>query len=525
MSNLQTDKQKIGAFIRSLRENKGWSQIELAKKIGTTQSAVARMEAGEQNFTIEILEKISQVLNHQILSLDNSIDFAIEGGNQLKGEIVTNCSKNGAMGLLCASLLNKGKTILHGIPRIEEVFRILEVLQSLDVKINWLDKNSLEIQPPSKLNLDKLNQESASKTRTILMFLGPLIHLFTEFKLPNPQGCKLGKRSISAHEYALEKLGVKIFVKELFYQVDTRKLQALKQKLKNKKTIEIIMYEASDTATENILLAAAKIPGKTVIKFASANYMVQDVCGFLQKCGVKIEGIGTTTLTVYGVEKIDQTIEYHNSEDPIESMLFLTAAILTNSQITIKACPIDFLELELLKLEKMGLRYKRSQVYLSQNGFTKLVDLQINTNLKQGSKVTLTALPDKITCGAYPDLNMDNLPFFVPICCLAQGQSLIHDWSYENRAIYFMELTRLGANMALADPHRIFIQGKYNFQFKAAQVVCPPALRPAVIILLAMLNAKGKSILRNVYSIKRGYQELAERLNQLGAKIQILKEL
>jgi UDP-N-acetylglucosamine 1-carboxyvinyltransferase len=117
---------------------------------------------------------------------------------------------------------------------------------------------------------------------------------------------------------------------------------------------------------------------------------------------------------------------------------------------------------------------------------------------------------------------MDNLPFFVPIAALAEGTTLIHDWSYETRAIYFMELTRLGASMILADPHRVYVEG--GLEFSPAQVVCPPALRPATIILVAMLAAKGKSVLRNVYSINRGYEQIAERLNSLGAKISVVQE-
>lgn len=435
--------------------------------------------------------------------MSNSVDFVVEGGHKLSGEVVTNTSKNGAMGLLCASLLNRGQTILHGIPKIEEVNRILEVMQSIGVKFEWIEKNTLKINPPKQLDWDNIDKVAAGRTRTILMFLGPLIHLMPSFELPGPKGCNLGKRPVSAHLLGLQKLGVKVKLKPSSYLVEVKKL----------KTAEIVMYEKGDTATENILMAASKIPGKTVIKFASSNYMVRDVCYFLEKLGVKIEGIGTHELTVYGVSEIDQNVEFYNSEDPIESMMFLAASVVTESELTIKRVPIDFMELELLKLETMGLKYKRSKVYLSQNGYSKLVDITVFPS-------KLKAPIEKVTSGAYPDINIDNLPFFVPIACKAQGMTLIHDWVYENRSIYFMELNKLGANLLLADPHRVYVEGGVEFQ--ASQVVCPPALRPAMIILIAMLDAKGTSILRNVYSIKRGYQEIAERLNELGAKITIL---
>jgi UDP-N-acetylglucosamine 1-carboxyvinyltransferase len=502
-----SEKQKIGQFISQLREERQLTQEDLAHALETSQSSIARIENGEQNVTTDTLAKISKALNHKIISLaDNSVDFQIVGGGQLSGEITTNTSKNGAMGLLCASLLNQGKTILHGIPRIEEVNRILEVMESIGVSVKWIDNRSLEIIPPKELNLGGIDKKSASKTRTIIMFMGPLIHLFKDFSLPHSAGCSLGKRSISTHLYGLEKLGVRIKVTKDSYQVKVNSL----------KPAEIIMFEAGDTPTENLLMAAAKIPGKTVIKFASSNYMVQDVCFFLQKLGVRIEGIGTSTLTVYGVEDIKMTVEHYNSQDPIESMMFLSSAITTSSNITIKACPIDFLELELLKLEKMGFKYKLGKKYLSENGFTKLVD--ITTYPSQ-----LKALDDKITSGPYPDVNIDNLPFFVPIATQAKGTTLIHDWTFEDRANSFMEFRRLGATINLADPHRVFIEGKTDLS--PAQVVAPPIIRSAMIVLIGMMAADGTSILRNVYSIRRGYEDIANRLNSIGSKIKVLNEI
>jgi UDP-N-acetylglucosamine 1-carboxyvinyltransferase len=500
----QTEQQKIGFFIKELRERKGLTQGSFAKELGTSQSAVARMEKGEQNFTTELLSKISTVLEHKIVSINDSIDFQIVGGKKLHGSITTNFSKNGSVGLLCASLVNRGKTILHGIARIEEVYRVIEILESIGVKVSWIDQNSVEIVPPKKFTLNKINVESAIKTRSIIMLMGPLVHLLPSFSLPHAQGCKLGKRTISAHTYALEELGVAVETTNSSYNITVGNL----------KPNSIVMYESGDTACENILTAASKIEGVTTIEFASANYMVQEICFFLEALGVKIEGIGTSTLKVYGVKDINLTIEYHNSEDPIESMMFISAAIVTDSTLTITRAPIDFLALELYKLQKMGLKYKTLKKYYSYNGRTKLVDIQILPS-------TLTALEDKIHANPYPGINIDNLPFFVPVAAVATGQTMIHDWAYENRAIYFTELNRLGANVTLADPHRVYIQG--GTKLKAAQVVCPPALRPSMVILISMLAAHGTSILRNVYMINRGYEEIAERLNSIGADITILK--
>jgi UDP-N-acetylglucosamine 1-carboxyvinyltransferase len=510
MTATQIDLKSLGSFIRELREGKNMTQTEFANLLETSQPVIARIENGEQNVTTETLNRISQALRRPVISLASpSLDFEVHGGKQLSGKIRTNCSKNGAMGLLCAALLNKGQTTLHGIPRIEEVNRILEVLNSIGVKAVWQDKNTLVINRPKNIDLESINKASASRTRTILMFLGPLIHEMESFSLPHSQGCTLGKRTINPHLYGLKKFGVNINVTENEYQV-TSPIPAQKEY----PDVEIVMYEASDTGAELLLMAAAKYPGKTMIKFAPSNYMVQEVCYFLEALGVKVEGVGSHCITVYGKSEIKMDIEYSNSEDPIESMMFLAAAICTKSQITIEACPIDYLELELFKLSHMGFKYDKTEVYKSRNGRTNLVDITTYPIEK------LEALPDKISCAPYPGLNIDNLPFFVPICAMAEGRSLVHDWVYENRAIYFTELNRLGASISLADPHRVFIDG--GTVFKPAQVVCPPALRPAMIILLAMLSAKGVSILRNVYSIKRGYEDVAERLNSIGADIRII---
>ncbi len=511
-----TAKRQIGQFIEQLREQKGWSQLEMAKKLDIEPEMLVKMELGRHDFSTEMLEKISQILNHRIVKIDQSIDFEVEGGHELSGEIEVNCSKNGAMGLLCASLLNEGETVLHGIPRIEEVFRIIEVLESIGVDIAWQDFETVAIKVPKVLEMGDIDRKIAAATRTIIMFLGPLIHLLPEFKIPQTQGCKLGKRTISAHIYGLEKMGVRIKVTKDSYDVKVPNFPLFKPNLANS-TREIVMYESGDTATENLILAAAKMPGKTVIKFASSNYMVQDVCFFLLKCGVKIEGIGTSTLTIWGVEKINQKIEFFNSKDPIEAMTFLSAGICTNSSITIRACPIDFLELEISKLEKMGVKLKLGKKYKDSNGFTNLVDI---TTIKSPDGIKLRAPEDKLYGGPFPAINIDNLPFFVPICCLAKGNSLIHDWVFEDRAMSFMEFKRLGATMILADPHRVYITGVNGF--KNGQVVCPPIIRTAMAILIAMMSADGTSTLRNVYSIKRGYAQIAERLNTLGAKITVI---
>jgi len=503
-------KQKIGKLIQETRQFRGLTQTQLAEALGTSQSAINRIEKGGQNISLEMLARISEVLSSEIVSLNQSgkIDFRINGGKQLAGEIEVKTSKNAAVALLCASLLNHGMTTIKRVARIEEVNRIIEVLQSIGVKVRWLNsQNDLEISPPARLKLNNIDVEAAKKTRTVIMLLGPLLHQYNNFKLPFAGGCNLGKRTIEPHMAGLASFGLTVKAYDECYH-------ALVEKKSVTKTI--LLTERGDTTTENVLMAAALYDGEVTIRNASPNYMVQDLCFFLQKLGVKIDGIGTTTLKVKGLRSINKNVEYFPSEDPIEAMSLIAAGIVTDSEITIKRAPIEFLEIELAILENMGLKYEISDEYKARNHETRLVNIKIKRS-------NLIAPKDKLHSMPFPGVNMDNLPFLGLIATVAEGRTLIHDWSYENRAIYFTELTKLNAKVELVDPHRVFITGPTNW--KAADVIAPPALRPSVVIMLAMLAAPGCSTLRDVYSINRGYEDLANRLNLLGAEIETLHEI
>ncbi len=499
----KTDQRKIGSFIKRLRTEEGFTQADFAEALGTTQSAIARMETGNQNMTLEQLEKIGSILERNVISLSETTDLKITGGQKLKGSITTNTSKNGAINMLVATLINTGKTTLHNVPKVQEVFRYIELLESIGVTIVWKSDSTLEVTVPKKLSIEKIDAVVANKIRSFT-FLGGLIHHSSHFSFPHSGGCKMGARTIASHKFGLEKLGVAIETKDAEYIITHKKL----------KPSDIVMYESSDTGAITLIIAAARIAGTTVIKFAPPNYQVQDVCHLLQNMGVQIDGIGTTTLTVHGKETISGNFTGYVSEDPIESMFFIAAAIVTDSTLTVERVPIEFIELEMEKLLQMGLKFKISEPYLGNNGFIKLVDITVMPS-------KLTSVSEKIHTQPFPGIQNDNLPFFVPICLKAEGKTLIHDWTWENRAIYFMELNHLGAGLTLLDPHRVLVDGPQKL--KGAQIICPPALRPSASILIAMLGAEGVSTLRNVYSITRGYEDVAERLNSIGAKIEVLK--
>jgi UDP-N-acetylglucosamine 1-carboxyvinyltransferase len=506
---MNSTNEKVGKLIYQVRQERAMTQAQFARELGTSQSAVNRIEHGKQNMSLDMLARISDVLNKPIISVGNkAINLRVEGGHELKGSIELKRSKNAAVALLCASLLNYGVTRFKAFPKIEEVHRIIEVLESIGVKIKWLPGNDLEIRRPEKLNLANINAEAARKTRSVLMLLGPLLHDYTKFEIPYAGGCKLGRRTVAPHLFALEQFGMDVEAKTGHYDVTVKK----------KPAGYVTLYESGNTVTNNILMAAARTTQPTTIQSASADYMVQDLCLFLKKLGVKIDGFGSQVLTVTGVPRIKKNITYAPTEDPIEAMFFISAAVTTNSKITIKRVPIHWIGLELEKLKKMGLKFKNTLPYKADNGVIDLVDLTIEKH-----NGALKAPLDKLHPALWPGINPDNIPYFVPIAAAAKGRTLIHDWMFENRAIYYTELTKIGADVELADPHRVYINGPTRFT--KADVVCPPALRPASLLLIGMLAAQGTSMLRNVYTINRGYEDIAARLNSLGANISVIHEL
>lgn len=429
----------------------------------------------------------------------------IHGGKKLHGSLPNQSAKNSAVALLCASIMIRGVTMLSDVPEIEEVYRIIELIQSIGVRISWKKKGALEIDASGDVRMQEINRKACEVTRSSLLLLGALAAREKSYKLYKTGGCKLGNRTVRPHLYALEKLGVSAVSTEHYYRVTNDQLRPA----------EIVMYESGDTPTENAIMAAVQTPGTTVIKMASANYMVQDLCYFLVRAGALIRGIGTTTLTIVGGKKLRPVKNYPIMPDPIVAMTFIAIAITTRSQLIVQNCPLDFLELELVKLEVMGQKYQLKNKRMSKNGKFRIADIEIVPS-------KLRALPDKLECRPFPGLNIDNLPLFVPILTQAKGRTLVHDWVYENRAIYFSELKKLGAHIDPVDVHRVWVDGPTTFHHN--ELEAPPALRPAICVLIGMLAARGVSILHNSYQIDRGYENIYEILRSVGADIEIRNE-
>ncbi len=429
-------------------------------------------------------------------------NLIINGGKKLHGEIQNQSSKNAAEAVLCASLLVKGKVLLQDVPQIESVGRILDLLRSIGVKAE-VNGNTVSLDTAGELNLKNLDKQAAETTRASLLLFGALAGRVKKYKLYKSGGCHLGERTVRPHLFALEKLGIEIEPKECYYDVRNTGV---------KKFSHIVLYESGDTTTENVIMAAVLAQGITTVKMASANYMVQDLCYFLNQAGAKISGIGTTTLIIEGVDSLHSVDGYWVMPDPIVAMTLISVAITTGSRLTVTNCPLEFLELELCKLEVMGQKFNLKNERWSTNGKFKIVDIEIMPS-------ELNALPDKIYGRPFPGLNIDNLPLFIPILTQAKGRSLVHDWAYENRAVYSLDLVKLGAKITLLDPHRLWVEGPTKFE--PAEIVCPPAIRPAMNILICMLATNGQSVLKDAETIDRGYEKnFYDLLNKAGAEIE-----
>lgn len=426
--------------------------------------------------------------------------LVVRGGKPLKGSIETSSGKNAPLAVLAGTLLVRGVSVLHNMSQVEEVQRLLEIMKSIGVTYEWTAERTLKVDTSGPLNMKAIDKKASRATRIVLLLMGALSAHEKQFKLYKSGGCKLGARTVRPHLMALEKFGINITNTSGYYDVKTNKLKAA----------ELVMFESGDTATENAIMAAVLAPGTSVIKYASANYMVQDLCHFLNAAGAKISGIGTTTLTITGVKKLHGVKGYHIIPDPVDAMAWISLAITTKSPLTVKNCALDFLELELEHLRVMGQMFTLKNKRMSESGHFALADITLKPS-------ELTALPTKLHGKPYPGLNIDNVPLFIPILSQAKGQTLVHDWVYENRAVYYLELQKLGAQVLLLDPHRALVTGPSKL--RAGEVVCPQALRPGMAVLIAMIAAKGTSTLRQPYMIERGYEQLIERLQGVGVDI------
>lgn len=411
--------------------------------------------------------------------------FVINGGKILQGEIEVRGSKNSAGPALIACLLTKEECIVDNVPFIDDISNILEVLKSMGAKVEKTGEETVKIKAEN-IDADKMDFDKTSKTRISVLFFGALLGRVKNFKMPPPGGDRIGLRPISVQLRALEKLGAKIERKDNVYQVSCKKLQGR----------EIVLEEFSVTATEAVMLAAVLADGKTVIKGAAAEPHVQDLGEMLLKMGAKIEGLGTHTIKVEGIEKL-HGCTHSVIPDPIEAGTFIVIGALTPGKIKVTGVDLSHLDLFLAKLEEMGVSIEKGKDYV------------IVTHSPKLNATKVQALP-------YPGFPTDLLPIIIPLLLSADGKSLVHDPLYENRFNYIQELKKMGADIEMVDPHRTFVFGPTKL---SGANIDSWDIRAGACLVIAALAAQGKTVIENVFQIDRGYEKIEERLQKLGADI------
>lgn len=417
--------------------------------------------------------------------------FEIIGGKKLKGEIEVRGSKNATTPILAATLLTKEKCIISNIPLIEDVFRMLEILESLGAKIKWLGERKVCIEA-KKINPNKINFELVKKIRSSILLLGSLSARLNKFKIARPGGCVIGARSMDTHFEALKDMGVKVSHGDEFYHIDASR----------RKANEVILNEFSVTGTENAMMLAASIPGKTIIKIAAAEPHVEDLGNFLISMGAKIKGLGTHTLEIEGSKKL-KGVKHEIIPDANEAATFLIMAVATKSRIKIKNTRKDHLDLILKKLQDFGAKFIFKKNYI-----------EVIPSLK-------TLSVEKVDTRPYPGIPTDVQAPFSVLATQADGQTLIHDSLYEGRFDHIGELQKMGAKAKVLDVHRVIVFGPTKLKGKK---ITSFNLRAGATLIIAALIAKGKTIIQDIYQVDRGYEKIEERLQKLGAQVKRKKE-
>ena len=416
--------------------------------------------------------------------------FIIQGGKPLKGVIEVRGAKNAVFPIIAAALLTKDECIISNIPLIEDVFRMIEILESMGAKIKWLGKRKISVCneniDPSKMDVEKIK-----KLRSSILLLGSLSARFNNFKLYHPGGCVIGKRPLGTHFEAMRKMGIEISQNKKFYNVISKK----------RKAVKVVLGELSVTATENVMMLASAIPKKTIIKISACEPHVEDLGRFLISLGAKIKGLGTHTLEITGSKNL-RGARHKIIPDANEVATFLIMAVATGSPIIINNTREDHLDLVLEKLREFG------------------ADFKISKNSIQVISAKKLLAVSKIDTRTYPGVPSDVQAPFGVLATQATGETLIHDSLYENRFNYIGELQRMGAEAKILDPHRVMIKGPTKLTGKT---ITSFDLRAGATLIIAGLLAKGKTIIKDIYQVDRGYEKIEERLQRLGAQIKRIK--
>ncbi|MBI4919964.1 UDP-N-acetylglucosamine 1-carboxyvinyltransferase [Candidatus Azambacteria bacterium] len=413
--------------------------------------------------------------------------FIINGGKKLEGEIAIGNAKNAALKILAASILTSKPVKISNLPQIEDVNRMKELIIDLGVKFNS------DIFDASRVKKTDLNYEIAERFRASIVLTGPLLARAGRVSFPHPGGCTLGKRSIDFFTEGFKALGASVKKNGSFFTAIS----------KNKKLTggKFVFPMVSVTGTETLMMAGALAEGKTILKNAACEPEVENLASFLNSLGAKISGAGTSTIKIEGVKSL-RGGEWDGMPDRIEAGTFVILGVAVNGNIKIKNCDTDHLDVLLAMLQKTGANLEIGKDYVIVKPAKKLKSVNITTR-------------------EYPGFTTDLQAPFTVLMTQTEGISLIHETIYDGRLFYTDILNQMGADIVMADPHRVIVRGPSPLYGKK---IISPDIRAGMALLIAALLAKGQSVINNIYQIDRGYCKIDERLRALGADIKRIKE-
>lgn len=409
----------------------------------------------------------------------------------LSGEIEVRGSKNAAATIIPATLLTTEPCVLSNVPLIEDIFRLLDILKSMGSEIEWLEERKVKI-TNKDIDPTKMDFALVKKIRMSILLLGALSARFEKFRLYHPGGCVIGARPVDAHMDALQKFGVSVTKNDSVYEVNASK----------KHSAVVVLREFSVTATENAIMLAASLPGKSVIKIAAAEPHVEDLCVLLQSMGAKISGLGTHTLMIEGCVNL-RGVAHTIIPDPIEATTFLILGMATKSPLMVKNARQDHLDLVLEKLREFGADFVFGE------GYIQIIPPQ-----------TIVS-PGKVKVELYPGIPTDTQSLFGVLSAMAEGDTLIHDHMFEGRFNYLQGLEKMGVRSTVLNPHQALIHGTGKLK---GTMIRSYDLRAGASLIIAALVASGMTTIEEIEQVDRGYEKIEERLQRIGAHI-VRKEI
>ena len=424
-------------------------------------------------------------------------EFIIEGGVPLRGEVTPSGNKNAALPLLAACILTGEPVVLHNIPQIRDVLDMRHLIESLGVQFENLDANTWRI-TAGTVRPGDLDPDLCRRIRASILLAGPVTARCGNLRLPPPGGDVIGRRRLDTHIIALQALGMEVTYERIF-----------NFRSSGLKGAELLLDEASVTATENIIMAAVTATGETIIHNAASEPHVQELCQFLNGLGAKIKDIGSNTLHVLGVPQLHGG-EFTIGPDYLEVISFAGAAAVTGGEIRIKKAGVYYLEMITQAFRRIGLQWQVEKD-----------DLLVKSNQ------SLTVIPDidgaipEIKTNVWPAYPTDLISVAITVATQANGSVLFHDWMYSGRMYFTDKLVSMGARIILCDPYRCVVQGPTQLYSEKLE---SPDIRAGMALLLAALAAKGSSTIRNISQIDRGYENVEAKLKSLGAHIERKKE-